>query len=102
MPVREPGRARHRPGLVRRPEPEYQTAPQLGAMLVENPRQFHHAGVAGRVVGRRLAIPGILVTTDKNKVARTVDRHLSDRQVNVTPAIVDVGLEVDLDGALLK
>ena len=66
--IGEPGRARHGAGLVRGPEAEAQAAAELVAVLHEDARQLHLAGIAGGVVGRGLAGPAVLVTADQNEV----------------------------------
>src|SRR6185436_8821590 len=58
--VDEPGRADHGTGLVPGPEAGDETTAQLVAMLLEDACEFHDAGVAGGVVGRLRAGPGVL------------------------------------------
>src|SRR5216683_1945725 len=68
VPVGVPRRSRHGAGLVRRPETEGQSAPQLVAMLHEHARQFHFAGVACGVVGCGLTRPAILMAADQHEI----------------------------------
>ena len=66
--VDEPGRADHGAGLVAGPEAAHEAAAQLVAVLLEHARQLHDAGVAGGVVGRLRAGPGILVAADHDEI----------------------------------
>src|SRR5262249_32448358 len=99
--IDEPGRAHHGAGLVAGPEPEHEAAPQLVALLLEHPAELHDAGVAGGVVGRLRAGPGVLVPADHDEiVALALD--LADRDLHRTPAVLDVGAKPHSHRALLK
>ena len=49
-------------------KPHDEAAAQLVAVLLEHARQLHDAGVAGGVVGRLRAGPGVLVAADHDEV----------------------------------
>src|SRR5947207_5296231 len=86
-----------------RPKAEHQAATQLVLELVEDARQFEHAGVSRRIVGRRLSGPGILVTADQDEIAglgSILDLDLADRNLHRPPAILHVRPEPDAHGTL--
>src|SRR6266568_611149 len=88
---------------MRRPKAEQQTATQLVLVLVEDARQFEHAGVSRRIVGCRLTGPGILVAPDQDEIAglgSIFNLDLSDRNLYWPPAILNVRPEPDSHGTL--
>ena len=78
-------------------KPADEAAAQLVAVLVEDAGQLQDAGIAGGVVGRLGAGPGVLVAADHDEVvAAALD--LADRDLHGAPAVLDVGAEPHAHG----
>ena len=99
--VDEPGRAHHGAGLVTRPEGGEEAAPELVAVLLEDAGKLQDAGIAGGVVGRLGAGPGVLVSADHDEVLATA-LDLPDGDLHGAPAVLDVGAEPHAHGSRLQ
>ena len=81
-------------------KPKHQAAAQLVAVLLEDPREFQDAGIAGGVVGGLRARPGILVAADHHEVVAAGRLDLAGRDLHRPPAILDIRPHADAHRAL--
>jgi hypothetical protein len=94
--VGEPAGAHHGSGLVRGPEAENETTPELIAMVREH--KLQHTAIAGRVIGCALAVPAVLVATDEDKILAAYRRQLADGHLQLAPAILNLGVQAHTHG----
>src|SRR5215468_9231356 len=70
-------------------------------MLLKDARQLYHAGVAGGVVRRLRARPGVLMTADNDEIVG-VALDFADRDLHRPPAVLHIGPEPDPYGPCRK